>query len=104
MGLHSKAVVVDRKQVFIGSLNFAPRSININTEMGLIIDSPQLAAQLEQMISRIMEPQNSWQVSLDEQGDLIWTSSKGVETRQPARSAWQRVEDVFFMMFPKEYY
>jgi cardiolipin synthase C len=104
MGLHSKAVVVDRQHIFIGSMNFDPRSININTEMGVMIDSPELGIELEQMITRLMQPQNSWQVLLDDDGDLYWRSSKGIENSQPAQNFWQRMQDVFFMMFPKELY
>jgi putative cardiolipin synthase len=54
MGLHSKAVVVDRRKVFVGSMNFDPRSADINTEMGVIIDSPVLAEQLALIMERDM--------------------------------------------------
>ena len=42
-GLHAKYMVIDRRFTFVGSLNLDPRSIYINTEMGMIIDSPKLA-------------------------------------------------------------
>jgi hypothetical protein len=48
-----------------------------------------------------MAPENSWQVSLDEDGDLICISSEGTETSQPARNFWQRVQDSFFKLFPQ---
>jgi putative cardiolipin synthase len=41
--LHAKTVVVDRERLFIGSMNFDPRSERLNTEMGVFIDSPPLA-------------------------------------------------------------
>ena len=44
-GLHAKLFVFDRKRVFIGSMNFDQRSKHLNTEIGLIIDSPELAQQ-----------------------------------------------------------
>ena len=44
--LHAKTAVIDRKQVFIGSMNFDPRSEKHNTEMGIFIDSPQLAREV----------------------------------------------------------
>ena len=44
--LHNKVMVFDRKDVFIGSLNLDPRSGDINTEAGLYIESPELAAQV----------------------------------------------------------
>jgi putative cardiolipin synthase len=104
MGLHSKGMVVDREYSFIGSMNFDPRSAQINTEMGVLIKSPGLAESLAEVIERDMRPANSWRVELDADGNLRWTDDKETVTRQPARNWWQRVEDVFFMMFPKEYY
>ena len=104
MGLHSKGMVVDRQRVYIGSMNFDPRSAFINTEMGLIVDSAGLAGALAALIERDMNPANSWRVQLDAAGGLRWTNDRETVTRQPARNWWQRVEDVFFMMFPKELY
>ena len=43
--LHAKITVFDRRQVFMGSMNFDQRSKRLNTEIGLIIDSPELAQQ-----------------------------------------------------------
>ena len=103
-GLHSKAMVVDRERVYIGSMNYDPRSAIHNTEMGVFIDSPGLAAALAQLMHRGMEPANSWRVEQDERGRLIWSSDAGTEYRQPARNAWQRVEDFFFRAFPKSLY
>jgi putative cardiolipin synthase len=51
-----------------------------------------------------MQPENSWRVQVDENGKLIWVSFDGTLTRQPAQSFWQRVQDVFFKIFPKEYF
>jgi putative cardiolipin synthase len=104
MGLHSKAMVIDRRRSYIGSMNFDPRSAAINTEMGAVIDSPELAEELAWLIERDMQPENSWQVQLDDAGKLKWVSSDAVVTRQPARNWWQRVQDVFFMMFPASLY
>jgi len=104
MGLHSKALVVDRERVYIGSMNFDPRSAFINTEMGLIVESAGLAGALAALIERDMSPANSWRVERDHAGELRWTNDRETVTRQPARNWWQRVEDVFFMMFPKELY
>ncbi len=104
MGLHSKAMVIDRRWSYIGSMNFDPRSAAINTEMGVVVDSPGLGEQLARLIERDMEPENSWEVQLVEGNKLRWVSSDAVVTRQPARNWWQRVEDVFFMLFPEELY
>jgi putative cardiolipin synthase len=103
-GLHSKAMVVDRERVYIGSMNYDPRSAHTNTEMGAFIESPDLATALARLIERDMQRVNSWQVQLDGDGGLRWVNDEAVVTRQPARSWWQRVEDVIFMAFPKDLY
>ena len=41
--LHAKMMALDEKQVFIGSFNFDPRSAYLNSEIGVILNSPQLA-------------------------------------------------------------
>jgi putative cardiolipin synthase len=99
-GLHTKAFVVDGRRVFVGSMNFDPRSVAINTEMGIFIDSPDLATDLLQLAERDMSPVNAWRVGLDEDGDLIWSNSDETVTRQPARNAWQRVMDALFRLLP----
>jgi len=104
MGLHAKGMVVDRERVYIGSMNYDPRSARINTEMGVFVVSPRLAEALAKLIERDIQPANSWQVELTADGRLRWVDDKEVVTSQPARTWWQRVEDVIFMAFPKEMY
>ena len=104
MGLHSKAMVVDRERVYIGSMNFDPRSAIYNTEMGVFIESRGLAEALARLIERDIQPANSWRVELDDDGDLRWVNDKESVTIQPARNWWQRVQDVIFRGVPKEYY
>jgi putative cardiolipin synthase len=104
MGLHTKAVVVDRKRVFIGSMNLDPRSEQINSEMGVIVESHDLARKLARVMERGMSPENSWRVEVDPEGDLRWVSGSQVLTQQPARSFMQRVQDVFFEIFPRNLY
>ena len=104
VGLHSKAMVVDRELSYIGSMNFDPRSAALNSEIGVIVRSPGLGEALERLIERVMRPANSWQVTLDQEGRLQWTNDTKTVHRQPARNAWQRVEEFFFRGIPKEYY
>lgn len=104
MGLHSKAMTVDGRYSYIGSMNYDPRSAATNSEMGVFIDSPALARALDAVITRDIAPDNSWRVSLDDSDELVWENAAEVVHRQPARSWWQRVQDIFFMMFPKELY
>jgi putative cardiolipin synthase len=64
VSLHAKTVVVDRRKVFIGSLNMDQRSKLLNTEMGLIIDSAPLAQAVREFFDNATLPANSYQVSL----------------------------------------
>ena len=41
--LHAKVFVFDRERVFVGSMNFDQRSLRVNTELGFIIDSREIA-------------------------------------------------------------
>jgi putative cardiolipin synthase len=104
VGLHVKAMVVDRERSFIGSMNLDPRSEVFNAEMGVIIDSPALGAQLARAIERDMGPANSWQLARTSDGELRWRSDAGELRSQPARSFMQRVENLLFKLAPAAYY
>jgi len=104
MGLHVKAMTIDRERVFIGSMNLDPRSWGINSEMGVVVDSPSLAAALAASMERDMQPENSWRVTLGADGAIRWVAGDQALTSQPARSFWQRVQDVVFMAFPRDLY
>ncbi|WP_413519934.1 phospholipase D family protein [Psychrobacter glacincola] len=69
--LHAKAFAVDDYQVFIGSYNVDPRSANINTEMGVIINDDKLATQLHDALSDDLLNQ-AYEVKLLENGNLQW--------------------------------
>lgn len=58
--MHAKTMVVDSETVYIGTFNLDPRSVNLNTETGVIINEPQLAQQVEAEIDSDMLPENSW--------------------------------------------
>ena len=99
--LHAKLFVFDRQKLFVGSMNFDRRSKQLNTEIGLIIDSPELAEQTASRFAAMVQPQNSYALSLrtDLPGrsrQLSWHTEedgKAVDyTREPARSGWQRLE------------
>ena len=98
-GLHAKYIVIDRRYTFAGSLNLDPRSIYINTEMGLIIDSPTLAASVAQEFEEELKPENSWQVLLDDSRRLYWTAGDISVQKEPARSSWHRFQAWFLGLF-----
>jgi putative cardiolipin synthase len=102
LALHAKALVFDRDQTFVGSLNFDPRSFRINTEMGLLVQSESLAASFRAAVARDFDAGNSWHLEKDEKHGVIWVSDKATLTRQPATSFMQRIEDWFFSRLPVE--
>lgn len=69
--LHAKTFAVDDHQVFIGSYNVDPRSANINTEMGVIINDDELARQLHQALSDDLLSQ-AYEVKLLDNNQLQW--------------------------------
>jgi len=58
--LHAKTLVIDAKQVFIGTFNLDPRSINLNTEIGAVIHDESIATQVRKAIIVDMSDENSW--------------------------------------------
>lgn len=69
--VHAKSVVVDGERVFIGTFNFDPRSANLNTEVGVIIDDDTIARQVETSIEADMSQSNSWNAAVDDSGDDV---------------------------------
>jgi putative cardiolipin synthase len=65
--------VIDREKVFIGSLNLDPRSIEINTEMGVIVESPELARGMAEAVDEQI-PGRAWRVRRGENGKLTWAA------------------------------
>ena len=99
--LQGKLAVIDREIVYVGSLNLDPRSIQLNTEMGMIVSSPGLAEEVAAIAERDMAPTNSWRVLLDENGELFWESAEGIVKKQPAQNSWQRTQMWFFGIAPE---
>lgn len=92
--LHSKALVIDRRKVFIGSFNFDPRSVLWNTEVGVLVDSPALAEQVRELLMEGMSHGVSYQVALEGE-QLVWLAANAqgeVETlhREPG-SLWRHL-------------
>lgn len=106
-GLHTKVYVFDRERLFVASMNFDQRSLHLNTELGLMIDSPELARQGLALFDSLTQPSNSYRVALvppknaaagaDAPGTrVVWQTVKDGQpielTKEPARSDWQRVQ------------
>lgn len=69
--LHAKTFAIDGERVFVGSFNLDPRSAALNTEMGLVVDSPTLARRLSAGLDGLF-PDHAWRVARDAAGGLRW--------------------------------
>jgi putative cardiolipin synthase len=93
--LHTKAFILDREDVFIGSFNFDPRSANINTELGVIIHSPGMARRFADRVAEAL-PERTWEVFLDERDRIRWRGwdqdgQSYVLDHEPETSFWDRM-------------
>ncbi len=74
--LHAKTFAIDGRRIFIGSFNFDPRSMRLNTELGFVIDSRSLAAALLRSFATDI-PLRAYEVQLTAEGDLVWIERDG---------------------------
>ena len=102
LGLHEKGALFDHCCLYVGSANMDPRSLRLNTEVGLLIDSPGLNAKLRQLLAVDLQPQNAWRVELDASGDIEWIGERGAQSHTPPASFYLRAESWFFGLFPIE--
>ena len=103
--LHAKTFSVDQKHVFVGSFNFDPRSANLNTELGFVIDSPRLARRINQAFYDEI-PAHAYQVKLTRTGRVYWIeqTDAGVNTytSEPKTSLWRRASTYMLYWLPIE--
>jgi len=104
--LHTKALVVDERLVFIGSFNMDPRSAHINMEVGLLVDSPELGALVAAHLDEGVLPDNAFRLLLDTDGDVVWLSVVGGRllafNKDPHSGWWQRFNAWFLGILPIE--
>jgi putative cardiolipin synthase len=105
--LHAKIAVIDERKVFIGSMNFDARSAWSNTEAGLLIESPELAVALHQLVSRD-HGETIYRLRLADDGDTIqwtWRGADGrllLTTEEPHNSWWLRLKMLLLEPFAAE--
>jgi phosphatidylserine/phosphatidylglycerophosphate/cardiolipin synthase-like enzyme len=92
--LHAKALVIDQKIVFIGSMNMDERSARTNSELGLVISSSEIAREVTSLLDDI-STDGSYKLQLDDHGHVEWVSgdagSQHVWHTDPATSRTERV-------------
>jgi putative cardiolipin synthase len=101
--LHAKAFVVDRQKFFLGSFNLDPRSININTELGVIVDSAEISGAYATAIDEDLDAM-TYEVILNDKDQLRWVDRQGEEeiilSKEPQTSWWQRFSAGFMRILP----
>ena len=89
--LHMKNAIVDHKEVFLGSMNLDPRSAELNTELGMIIDSAEMARQLDDF----GDAGSSYELRLSTDGQKVEWLEKNEDGTQvvydvpPETTTWQ---------------
>jgi phosphatidylserine/phosphatidylglycerophosphate/cardiolipin synthase-like enzyme len=105
--LHAKAVVIDQRTVFIGSLNMDARSARTNSELGLVIRSAEIAHQVTSLLDDI-SADGSYRLQLRDHGRHIeWLSgppgAERVWHRDPEATPLQRLTvDLLAPFAPEE--
>lgn len=102
--LHTKAFLIDRRYLFVGSLNLDPRSIEINAEMGLLIDCEPMVRPFmqgaEERLSAV-----TYRVLVNDKGKLEWHTridkQEVIETKEPLTGWWLRFKAWFMKIAPE---
>jgi putative cardiolipin synthase len=101
--LHAKTFAVDQSRAFIGSFNFDPRSAELNTEMGFVIDSPTLAGRIAKTFDTIV-PNEAYEVRLTASGQLNWierdAGKEVLHETEPGTNLLQRGFVQFMTLLP----
>jgi putative cardiolipin synthase len=103
--LHSKVAIVDRRSAFVGSFNLDPRSLYINTELGMIVESDEIG---EAMASSGLESLKTvaYRLQLNQRGRLNWHYGSGghdvVAGKEPDTSLWRRLLTRLMGLLPIE--
>lgn len=103
--LHTKAFTVDGKSGFIGSFNFDPRSISLNTEMGVLFEDPALTGEVNAVFADEVSQTSSYRLSL-QNGEIAWQDGAGVKPKvldsEPEASIWRRISATIIGWLPIE--
>ncbi|WP_241974293.1 phospholipase D family protein [Aliidiomarina minuta] len=101
--LHAKTFAIDGERVFIGSFNFDPRSAELNTELGFVIESKELAEETARIFAEEV-PKQAYELRLSASGRMYWlernTGQHVRHDREPGTSFGQRLSVRFFSWLP----
>jgi len=101
--LHTKGFIVDDRELFLGSFNWDPRSVDINTELGVIMKSPEMARAVASSIEAQRDA-NTYEVILNDKGQVRWVDRSGDEEiildKEPQTGWWRRFTVGFYRILP----
>jgi putative cardiolipin synthase len=108
--LHAKSFVVDGRYTFIGSMNLDQRSAKLNTEQGMVVDSPALAQAVSQYFATVTLPANAWRLAREDKGgdggggQILWIDEKDGKPRttdhEPEVGPLRRTEVMLLKLLP----
>jgi cardiolipin synthase C len=103
--LHSKVAVVDREKVFVGSFNLDPRSLYINTEMGMELVSDEYAESVAVSIGDSLQRQ-AYSLRLGRTGGIRWKyvtrDGERIARNEPHTTIWRRTLTRLMSLLPIE--
>jgi putative cardiolipin synthase len=104
--LHAKTAVIDRKLVFVGSMNLDPRSASANTELGMFIENAAIAKEMLRVIN-ISKLESAYRVRLEPKTNALqWVTVDGdqeiVLGVEPESSFWLRIHNALMGWFVPE--
>ncbi len=103
--LHAKTFAVDGERVFVGSFNFDPRSARLNTELGFVLEAPELAEVIGKTFDSMVD-RAVYQVKLDQSGQLVWVlqdeEGEKIFRHEPSTGWWKRLYIRFLSLLPIE--
>jgi putative cardiolipin synthase len=107
VSLHAKAVVVDERYAFVGSMNMDQRSKLLNTEMGVIVDCPELARAIAGFFASATQPSSAFQVVFKPgTKQLQWIAqdngAEQIYNTEPGATPARRIEVMLMRLLPIE--
>ncbi len=103
--LHTKAFILDESYLFVGSFNWDPRSVWLNNEMGVLIESSVLAREWLPVFKQHLR-KNTYKLQLDETGGIDWLTYReddGVNVLyrdEPSSSGWRLFKSRVYGVLP----
>ena len=99
--LHTKAVLIDADQVYVGSYNLDPRSTALNCEQLVMVRDPELAAEMRRLFAEQTSGAQAWHVQRSD-GRLRWSDGTTTWRRDPEASFSRRAQVLLMRVLPVE--